>query len=69
MNEEFKRALKLLRDLADLQNGPPLEKYRKQWDETMELVYNFLATYENELEHNNSRAIPNHHAGNCQRYG
>ena len=52
--QEFKRALALLRDLADLQNGPPLETHRKEWEETMELVYNFLATYENELEQNHS---------------
>lgn len=38
MNE----ALQLLRDLADLQNGPPLEQHRKQWEETMEQVYAFL---------------------------
>ena len=35
-------AIKLLRDLADLQNDAPLESHRKQWEETMEKVYAFL---------------------------
>ncbi len=40
------QALALLRDLADLQNGPPLETHRKQWEETMEAVYAFLNKHE-----------------------
>ena len=39
---EFKAALTLLRDLADLQNGAPLERYRKEWDEVMTSTYDFL---------------------------
>lgn len=35
-------ALRLLRDLADLQNGAPLESYRQQWEATMYEVYPFL---------------------------
>lgn len=42
----FVQCLKLLRDLADLQNGPPLETYRKDWDQTMTEVYNFLEKHE-----------------------
>jgi len=38
----FCEALRLLRDLADLQNGAPLERYRKEWEDTMAEVYAFL---------------------------
>lgn len=41
----FSRAVKLLRDLSDLQNGPPLEQHRVEWEETMEEVYDFLNTW------------------------
>lgn len=34
--------LELLRDLAELQNGPPLIRYEKEWNETMEKVWEFL---------------------------
>lgn len=43
--EERKRhekGLKLLRDLADLQNGAPLITYEKEWTETMNEIYTFL---------------------------
>jgi hypothetical protein len=39
-------AIRLLRDLADLQNGPPLEQHRKEWEATMEEVYKFLSEVE-----------------------
>jgi len=42
------RAIKLLRDLADLQNGAPLEEYRKEWEETMEQVHDFLNKWESQ---------------------
>ena len=42
----FGESIKLLRDLADLQNGAPLEQYRKEWEETMEQVYDFLDRWE-----------------------
>lgn len=42
----FGESIKLLRDLADLQNGAPLEQYRKEWEDTMEQVYNFLDRWE-----------------------
>ena len=43
---EVSGAFELLRDLADLQNGPPLEQHRKEWEETMELVYAALNKWE-----------------------
>ena len=39
-------ALRLLRDLADLQNGPPMEKYRQEWEGVMTEVYKFLKEHE-----------------------
>ena len=42
----FGKSIKLLRDLADLQNGAPLEQHRKEWEETMEQVYDFLNRWE-----------------------
>lgn len=45
MKEKLK-AIKLLRDLADLQNGPPLETYLEEWEKTMKEVYDFLGKYE-----------------------
>lgn len=42
----FEESLKLLRDLADLQNGAPLEQHRKEWEETIEQVYIFLNKHE-----------------------
>jgi len=44
---DFDEAVNLLRVLADLQNGPPLETYRKDWEETMEQTFSFLAKWEN----------------------
>lgn len=42
----FEEALRLLRELADLQNGPPLERYRKEWEDTMINVRTFLDEFE-----------------------
>ena len=42
----FGESIKLLRDLADLQNCAPLEQHRKEWEETMEQVYDFLNRWE-----------------------
>ena len=44
----FGESIKLLRDLADLQNGPPLEQHRKEWEKTMNEVYEFLNRWEEE---------------------
>ena len=35
-------ATRLLRDLADLQNGPPLERDREQWEKIMQEVEAFF---------------------------
>ena len=42
----FWESIKLLRDLADLQNGAPLEQHKKEWEETLERVYDFLNRWE-----------------------
>ena len=44
----FGQSIKLLRDLADLQNGAPIERQRCKWEETMEQVYDFLNRWENQ---------------------
>jgi hypothetical protein len=46
LQQELQTAIELLRDLADIQNGPPLATYEKQWNEIMEKVYTFLNKYE-----------------------
>lgn len=46
--EIVRHAPRLLRDLHDLQNGPPLEKYREEWERTMREVGEFLEKYERE---------------------
>ncbi len=46
----FKESIRILRDLADLQNGPPLERYKEQWHQTMNEVYQFLHENENILK-------------------
>ena len=42
LNEIYRRgqseSIELLRDLADLQNGPPLERHRAEWEQVMERV-------------------------------
>jgi len=35
-----------LRDLADAQNGPPLERYAAEWTASMEASYSALRAYE-----------------------
>ncbi len=42
----FGEAIRLLRELADLQNGPPLETYRKDWEKCIDEVYKFLNKWE-----------------------
>lgn len=51
--DRFDRALKLLKDLADLQNGAPIEQHRTEWEQTMDEVYTFLNQHEarNTLNH------------------
>ena len=46
IKNELKASLKLLRDLADLQNGPPLVREEEEWNETITSVYDFLEQHE-----------------------
>jgi hypothetical protein len=50
MKTKLTKAIKLLRDLADLQNGAPLERHRKEWEQTMNEVYEFLNQTEPDAE-------------------
>jgi acyl-CoA reductase-like NAD-dependent aldehyde dehydrogenase len=45
-------SLALLRDLADLQNGPPLASTRKEWEEVMARVDTQLAGNSDRLQLN-----------------
>ena len=45
MKSELKEAVRLLTDLAELQNGSPLATYEKQWNKTMEDVWEFINYY------------------------
>lgn len=45
-NHILKETLELLRDLADLQNGAPLETQREEYENTLDRVYNHLNKYE-----------------------
>jgi hypothetical protein len=42
----FGDALKILRELADIQNGPPLERDRPEWEDIMQNTYEFLTEHE-----------------------
>ncbi len=44
----FNKALILLRELANIQNGPPLVQDEKEWAEIMDKVYTFLKEHENQ---------------------
>jgi len=48
MKQEFKEALRLLRDLYDLQNGPPLIRYEKEFNKAMSEISNFLKQHEDD---------------------
>ena len=39
-------AVSLLRDLHDLQNGAPLEKYMEEWEDVMVKIQDFLEKHE-----------------------
>lgn len=45
INLQLKEAVRLLRDLAELQNGSPLVTYEKEWNKTMEDVWEFIDDY------------------------
>jgi hypothetical protein len=44
----FDLAVKLLKDLYDLQNGPPLPTYTDDYNKTMDEIDKFLTKVENE---------------------
>lgn len=44
---ELQYVTKLLNDLCDLQNGPPLATTEKQYNEVMEKVYEYLSKSNN----------------------
>lgn len=46
----FTESIRLLRDLADFQNGAPLEQHRKEWEQTMDEVYTFLKQFEGQKQ-------------------
>jgi len=46
LSEELDKSVGLLRDLSDLQNGPPLTRYRDEWEKTMAEVHAFLNRWE-----------------------
>lgn len=41
-------AIRLLNDLAELQNDAPLEQHRKDWEQTMNEVYKFLKEHQHD---------------------
>lgn len=41
-NEQLTESMRLLRELAEIQNGPPLEQVKTEWTELMNQVWNFL---------------------------
>ena len=45
MKYTLARSVELLTDLAELQNGPPLVTYEKQWNTTMEEVWDFINAF------------------------
>lgn len=45
MNAELKEALELLVELSGLQNGPPIESKRDEWEDVMNRVYYLLYRY------------------------
>jgi hypothetical protein len=47
---EGPKLLSLLRDLSDLQNGPPLETIREEWQSTMDEAYELLGRLESPSE-------------------
>lgn len=46
LSADRKLALELLRELADLQNGPPLIKHQDEWNQAMLKIWPFLEEHE-----------------------
>ena len=49
-DELFKEALRLLQDLADIQNGPPRVQDDGEWNKLINQVYDFLNEHESGLD-------------------
>jgi len=45
LKEDSLEALRILRDLAELQNGSPLPTYEKEYDKTMTEAWDLLNKY------------------------
>ena len=45
-NKAFQEAIELLRELHDHQNGPPIFRYEKEYNETMKKIQEFLSIHE-----------------------
>jgi len=45
MKVTLAKSIELLRELAELQNGPPLVAYEKEWNTTIEKCWNFINNY------------------------
>jgi aromatic ring hydroxylase len=45
-DKAFQTAVELLSNLYDLQNGPPLERYKDEWRLTMDEIEQFLEEYD-----------------------
>jgi hypothetical protein len=43
---DFKKALELLRDLAEIQNGSPMHKDADEWQDIMSNIWDFLTAHE-----------------------
>ena len=48
---EAPKLLSLLRDLSDLQNGPPLEMIKGEWQATMDETYELLGRLEESVKY------------------
>ena len=45
--EMLRRTVTILSDLYEMQNGPPLIRYRKQWEEVMAAADKLLTEWQN----------------------
>lgn len=45
LKDDLVEAVKLLQDLTDLQNGSPLVRYEKEWEQTMADIDTFFGKY------------------------
>jgi len=45
LHQDYREGAILLRDLLELQNGPPLVKYEKEWNTTMDNCWDFINNY------------------------